>query len=510
MINPGQQCNDSATVVLRVFPGFFPGFDFNGFCVNKPVQFTDTTRTRYGFVDSWRWDFGETTVTNDTSRLQNPVYNYPTIGPKDARLIVTTNKGCLDTVVRRLTILNRPPITLLTKDTLMCVGDTIQLGATGNGQFTWTPNTNIINPNTANPLVYPVTTTNYFVQLDDNGCIGLDTVRVRVVSFVTLQAMPDTTICLTDSIRLRINSDGLRYTWTPAAGLSDPTAKNPTALPGPGVTTYSVLARIGRCIATDDVNVRTVPYPTANAGTDFTLCYNTGSQINASITGSRFTWSPTRGLDNPASLTPFARPLSTTRYVLSAFDTLGCPKPGLDTVLVTVLPEVIAFAGRDTSVVVNQPLQFNATGGRTYAWSPTTALTNPGIANPVATYNGSFDQITYFLTVTDENNCSDVDTINVRIFRTAPQVFVPSAFTPNGDGRNDFFRPIAVGITKIDYFRVYNRWGQLVFETRTNEMGWDGRINGVPQATNTYAWVVKGEDYTGKVVTAKGTVTLIR
>jgi gliding motility-associated-like protein len=248
----------------------------------------------------------------------------------------------------------------------------------------------------------------------------------------------------------------------------------------------------------------------ANAGSDMTLCFNTGSQINASIVGNRFVWTPTTGLDNPASLTPFARPRNTTRYILSAFDTLGCPKPGRDTVLVTILPEVVAFAGRDTSVVVNQPLQFNATGGRTYSWSPGTSLTNPGISDPVAVYNGTFDNITYFLTVTDENNCTDVDTINVRIFRTAPQIFVPSAFTPNGDGRNDFFRPVAVGITKIDYFRVYNRWGQMVFETRVNEMGWDGKINGVPQGTNTYVWVVKGEDYTGKVVTAKGTVTLVR
>jgi gliding motility-associated-like protein len=87
---------------------------------------------------------------------------------------------------------------------------------------------------------------------------------------------------------------------------------------------------------------------------------------------------------------------------------------------------------------------------------------------------------------------------------------VPTAFTPNNDGRNDVVRPIAVGLAQIQYFRIYNRWGQLVFETTVNGKGWDGKIQGLPQETGTYAWIVKGQDYTGKVVFEKGTVTLIR
>lgn len=511
VINRGEDCSDSATTTLRVYPGFFPGFVFTGFCATKPTQFTDTSKTRYGFINSWRWDFGQIGTENDTSRLQNPVYTYPNTGTKSVRFIVTSNKGCIDTVTKDITILDRPPLTLLTKDTLMCVGDTIQLGASGNGTFSWTPNTNIINPNSPTPLVHPISTTNYFVQLDENGCIARDTVRVRVVSFVTLQAMPDTTICLTDSARLRVNSDGLRFQWTPTATIvSNPTDKNPFVRPGPGTTNYVVTARIGRCISTDDVNVTTIPYPIANAGPDLTLCFNTSGPINASIVGNRFVWSPTQGLSDPASLNPVAAPRSTTRYILSAFDDLGCPKPGRDTVVVTILPEVIAFAGNDTSVVINQPLQFNAMGGEQYSWTPATNLNRTDVFNPVGVYTGNFDSITYYVTVADANNCTDVDSIRVKVFRTNPQVFVPSAFTPNGDGRNDIFRPLAVGFTKLDYFRVYNRWGQLVFETQTNERGWDGRINGQQQGSNTYVWVVKGTDYTGKVVTAKGTVTLIR
>jgi gliding motility-associated-like protein len=112
--------------------------------------------------------------------------------------------------------------------------------------------------------------------------------------------------------------------------------------------------------------------------------------------------------------------------------------------------------------------------------------------------------------VVDENNCTDSAFVTVKIFKTNPQVFVPSAFTPNNDGKNDVFRPIAVGILNIEYFRVFNRWGELVFSTTTNGKGWDGKIGGKEQASGTFVWVVKGVDYTGKSVFAKGTVTLIR
>jgi hypothetical protein len=105
----------------------------------------------------------------------------------------------------------------------------------------------------------------------------------------------------------------------------------------------------------------------------------------------------------------------------------------------------------------------------------------------------------------------------VTIFKTNPQIFVPTAFTPNGDGVNDLFRPVGVGIKSIEYFRVYNRWGELVFSTTVNGrgwdgkiQGWDGKISGTPQATNTFVWIVKGTDYLNKPFLKKGAVTLIR
>jgi gliding motility-associated-like protein len=137
-------------------------------------------------------------------------------------------------------------------------------------------------------------------------------------------------------------------------------------------------------------------------------------------------------------------------------------------------------------------------------------LNRDDVNNPIGIYDGSFDSIEYKLEVVDEYGCIDSSFITVKVFRTDPQIFVPTAFTPNRDGRNDIFRPIAVGISQIEYFRVFNRWGQMVFSTTTNEVGWDGKINGKEQATGTFVWLVKAVDYTGKAVFAKGTVTLIR
>jgi gliding motility-associated-like protein len=226
--------------------------------------------------------------------------------------------------------------------------------------------------------------------------------------------------------------------------------------------------------------------------------------------GTQFTWSPVNTLSNPAILNPMARPKETTKYVLTVLNPAsGCPKPSRDTVIVNVLERIIPFAGRDTAVIVGQPLQFNATGGTSYIWSPGTSLSSTTIPNPVGLYDGSFESIRYKLTAI-VGQCLDSTYVTVKIFKTPAQVFVPTGFTPNGDGRNDRIRPIAVGITKIEYFRVYNRWGQQVFSTTVNGDGWDGKIKGKEQGTGVYAWVVKAVDYTGKEFFAKGTLTLIR
>ena len=167
-------------------------------------------------------------------------------------------------------------------------------------------------------------------------------------------------------------------------------------------------------------------------------------------------------------------------------------------------------AGKDTAVVVGQPLQLTATGGVNYDWIPATYLSAADIPNPVATFPSASSGIQYKVIAYNPQGCKDSAFITIKVFKTKPTIFVPSAFTPNNDGKNDLLRPIAVGIKNIEYFNIYNRWGQLLFSTQVNGKGWDGKINGAIQSTGTFVWTVRGTDYTGKAYFQKGVVTLIR
>lgn len=510
VINRNGQCADSSTALARVYPGFIPGFDFAGICVNKPTRFRDLSTTVYGQVDKWSWNFGQSGVSTAVSTEQHPTYTYSSLGTKQVRLIVTNTNGCIDTLIKPVPIVDKPPINLAFRDTLICIPDALQLKASGSGLFSWTPDANMTDPNTPTPTVAPVLTTRYNVTLDDNGCINQDSVLVRVVDHVTLQVMDDTTICQGDAIQLRLASDGLQYVWTPAVQLQNPNVAMPVATTHAN-TLYTVTAYIGSCSATGDVQVTTVPYPIANAGPDVMICHEAAVQLNASTDGTTVVWTPAATLSNAQILNPVAHPPGTTDYILAAYNPAsGCPKAGWDTVRVTVLPDIIAFAGRDTTAVAGQPVQLLATGGVRYEWSPGEGLSSTNIPNPVFTYHSPSDGLRYKVLVYNEADCVDSAFLRLKVFKTRPSIFVPSAFSPNGDRNNDVFRFIAAGIQKVEYFNVYNRWGQLVYSTTTGVNGWDGTVAGKPQAAGVYVWVVKAVDYTGESYTRKGTVTLVR
>ncbi|HYK57060.1 MAG TPA: T9SS type B sorting domain-containing protein, partial [Flavisolibacter sp.] len=295
----------------------------------------------------------------------------------------------------------------------------------------------------------------------------------------------------------------------PATLVNDAALLNALARP-PITTTYQLTAAIGHCTATDEVTIKVVPYPKVAAGADTLICYNSTCRLNGFTDGSSVLWSPSATLSDATGLNPTATPATSTAYVLSAYDTKGCPKPATDTVLVMVLPQIIPEAGNDTAIVIGQPLQLNASGGISYQWSPAFNLSSATIANPVALFNEASEGLLYKVLVYNEAGCVDSDFVNIKIYETTPIVFVPTAFTPNNDGKNDLLKPIAAGITKIEYFRIYNRWGQLVFSTVVNGKGWEGRIGGKEQGTQTFAWEVKATDYKGISYIQKGTVTLIR
>jgi len=518
VINRGDPCSDSTTQSFHVFPGFFPGFDFTGACKGVAFQFRDTSKTSYGVVNNWHWNFGDLTTLGDTSIIKNPQYTYPDSGIKQVRLVVGNSKGCIDTVFTDVTVLDKPVLTMGFKDTLICSIDTLQLQAAGTGIFSWTPTTRMINPTSGTPLVYPLITTTYTVQLNDRSCLATDTVRVNVLDFITVDAGADTTICLTDSIRLQPNSQALSFFWTPIATLTNPNTKNPTAKPIAAFTTYFVTANLGKCQDRDTVNIRTVPYPRANAGADTGICFTGKATLTGIAVGSVHQWTPQNLVANPSALTTDAFPKTNTWFVFSVTDTLGCPKPARDSVLVRVVSEVKVFAGNDTTVVIGQPLVFNSSASSfatLYRWTPATNLNNPFTLQPTAVIPPGFlppgvDTLSYLLTATSPEGCTASDRIILKIFKVPPSIFVPSAFTPNADGKNDVIKPILAGMQRLDFFRVYNRYGQLVFQTSVINKGWDGRIKGELQGTASFVYTAQAVDFNGLTVKGNGMFTLIR
>ncbi|MFP5039692.1 PKD domain-containing protein [Parasediminibacterium sp. JCM 36343] len=522
-------CKDSTTAIVKIYPGFKANFIVKASCINNPYLFIDSSYTKYGKVDNWQWDLGEPTVTTDTSSKPNVSYLYPTTGKKTVTLSVVNTTGCVDTKTEVIDVEANPTLHLPFKDTLICYLDTIQLhvnevNASGKEKFAWTPKQFIINDSTANPYVYPTDTAWYYVHVADQGCFGNDSVRVNVLKSITVNLGPDTIACKADTFHLNAVSNGLSFIWTSNTGDIIAPVQKPLVQPVVNPTYYYVVARLGNgCKAKDTLQVQVFPYPGVNAGVDAAVCFGKTVPLHGTIVGSVFSWSPgTKLLHSDSTiLNPVAVPDSTTGYVLTVIDTakLACPKPSRDTIKVVVYQKVRIDAGSDTSVVANQPLQFAATGNvdtltTNYSWVTLSGLPtymdNPNIYNPIAILPPSTDSVTYILRVSTDKGCFGADSVKVLVFNTGPEIFVPSAFTPNGDGRNDVEIPIPVGLIKLVYFSIYNRWGQLLYTTNQLNQGWDGNFKGEPQPPGTYVYVTVGEDYHHKVFYRKGTVVLIR
>ncbi len=247
--------------------------------------------------------------------------------------------------------------------------------------------------------------------------------------------------------------------------------------------------------------------PVNGTATGDSICKNQSGQLSAAG-GTSYTWTPATGLSCTNCPNPAANPLSTTNYSVIVTDGNGCMDTVNTSVYVQQPPNTINW---DTSIVIGQttPLPGNAGIGFTYTWTPPIDLSCSNCANPVCS---STVDITYIETISDLMGCfTGQSTFTVQILPLS-SVDVPSAFTPNGDGVNDIIYVAGWGIKKLNYFRIFNRWGELIFESNDIKIGWDGTYRGVPQNTETYVYEVSVEPYieSGKSVFKKGAIKLLR
>ena len=315
----------------------------------------------------------------------------------------------------------------------------------------------------------------------------------------------DTTTCEGKGVQLKPNTNANQFSWSPATGLNGTNISNPVATP-PSTTQYVVTASLGICSATDTIVVNVNPAPVADAGPDGQICFGQTFQL-AGNGGVDYQWSPSTYLNTSFSYDPVVTPDKTIQYYLSVVDANGCRSLQNDEVTVHVTPPIVVRISRDTVVSMGDKVQLFASSAATdYLWSPAIGLDDPQAQNPVAVVTSD---ITYHVMATTNAGCKGEASVTLKVY-DGPEIYVPTAFTPDGDGRNDIFRPFPVGIKKYTYFRVFNRWGQMIYSTTNFNQGWDGKINGQPQPTGTYVWMVEGLTRDDRKIAKKGTVTLIR
>jgi gliding motility-associated-like protein len=350
----------------------------------------------------------------------------------------------------------------------------------------------------------------YVATSDSNGCVKKDTVNISLQSNLVVSTRSDTTICEGDSTQLFTNSNATNFIWSSGLSLNDSTLKNPIAKPTV-TTTYYVKGILGNCTAYDTVTVTINKAPFANAGQDTIICYGKSYTLQGSG-GLQYLWLPNSNLNNNNISTPIATPEITTKYWVKVKDVNGCSSLLADTMLLTLIPPLQVYAGQDTTIIQNQPYTLNATllnainNNLMYIWSPSFGLDNNTIKSPTAILNN--DQ-TYNLEIIDAEGCKGNTIVNLKVLK-GPEIYVPNIFTPNKDGTNDMLVFKTVGIKKINFFKIYNRWGILLFESIKYTDNWNGSYKGKEQPTGTYIFIAEGITEKGITIAKKGTIILSR
>lgn len=349
------------------------------------------------------------------------------------------------------------------------------------------------------------------VPYDGYGC--LDTLYAILIDTLKLKANagPDVVSCNNNSVLIGANSKpGVVYSWSPVSGLSNPNIANPTANPS-ATTSYilSVRSTGGGCLNRDTVVVKSsIIDNTLQLKGKTNFCVDTGDSALLSVQPTATIQWFRDNLPITGANQPDYRVIKSGSYYAALLNEDGCtlntrteeieieiPRPGI------TYPVQYAL--------VNSPIELQArTFGESILWKPSLYLDEPASTQPSFNAPIVTSQL-YTIDIITSAGCLTVDTQTVKTIKEV-KIYVPSGFTPNNDGLNDYLKPILVGIKDLQFFRIYNRWGQLVFDLKSNSRGWDGTLNGLIQQTGVFVWTIQGVGLDNKTYFQKGTTLLIR
>ncbi len=319
-------------------------------------------------------------------------------------------------------------------------------------------------------------------------------------------AGPDRTVCGPTPVTLFGSGFGTP-SWSPTTGLSSTTVFTPTATVSTTTTYVLTVTSPDGCVGRDTVTVKVPSLANLMVSADTASACEGDSVVIGASGGTRYRWYPSAGLSSDTGAVVIAAPAQSTTYrVIIREDSCGL----IDTLQVRVeirpQPRVRATASNPLNCSYDYA-QLQASGAAGYAWTPVSSLNNAGSDHPIAM---PAEPTVYTVEGTDVYGCTGKATIFVDVALGGTRPDFPSAFSPNGDGRNDCFGMMFSGPVKDYEFRIFNRWGQMVYSTIQTDGCWDGTFEGVPQDLGVYMYYFRGKMGICGPLEGKGDVTLIR
>jgi gliding motility-associated-like protein len=458
-------CSDTAVVTITVNSSVTASISGN----TTICEGTSTLLTASG-GSGFSWSTGATTASISVTPTSTATYT-----------VIVGTGSCSDTAMATVTVNSLPNVTL-TPDSIICSGQQVTLTAGGGGMYAW--NT---GATTSSIIVSPTATATYIVTVTDiNGCSASDSATITVNSAPTITVSGTTSICTGDQTTLTA-SGGNSYSWNTTATTTSITV-SPAA-----TATYTVTGTaVNGCTGATTITVTVNTIPVASITGNDSICEGQSVMLSGSG-GGVYSWGTNEFTQNIT-----VAPTATTTYSL-VVEIGTCTDTAYFTV--TVLPVPTAGAGADVTITSGSNTTLTATGGGTYSWS-TGATTSAITVAPAAT-------TTYCVYVTNSSGCVSSDCITVTVDPDCGELFVPTAFSPNGDNNNDILYIEGNCIVELQ-FEVFDRWGAKVFETADRLKGWDGIYKGQPLNTAVFAYKLRARLATGEEVNRKGNISLVR
>jgi len=481
-------------------------------CTNAPIQFNQTST----LASTYLWDFGDG-ITSDSP---NPSHIYTEPGTYTITLTVTNPDACnfQDLIEREIEITFSQTTSL--NEVSVCEGGQAVIGPTNPNPtftYTWIPANFLSGTNVPNPMYTAGTDIDYILLAEHGGCTDTLFQSVQVIS-LELNVPADMTICDATGVDLTAiwqpSTAGIIWSDTPNfSNVLNEGPQDATITVSPeSPTTYYAQVSLGNCTETASVLVNLVSSQTQILG-DFIACE--GDTISLFVLDPNnsfvYTWSPALGVISGQG-TGSIQAVVTEDIVFGVVSETpeGCTS--LDEVLIEVstltADQLTAFA-QPPIIVIGQSSQLQVDpAGYNYQWSPVETLTGANTSNPIAQ---PLETTTYYVTVAD-GDCHFSTSLTLRVEDFVcgpPSIYVPNAYTPNGDGRNDVLAVRGNNLTDV-YLAIFDRWGEKVYETTVVNVGWDGTFRGRSLDPDVYVYYLRALCAGGQEYEEQGNITLIR